>query len=326
MLLGIDTEKDMDKILGLECSTLLLEEVSEIKFEQYQLLISRLRENKCKQNRIIMCCNPSLKKFWVHQMFVEHKNPLDGNELKDFTAYVEKLNPEDNLDHLSSTYIDNLKQLVGRSKLRFYNGDWMDEVEGSLFKYDFIQNNRKSIKEYERIIIGCDPAVTSKNTSDDTGIVVCAKQDNDYYVLCDESFKGSPGEVVDKIISLWHKYSAKTYIEQNQGGDWLTAAVSKANPECPIEGIHHSIGKLGRAEPISFLYERNLVHHTEIFTDLESQMCAFTGNDKDKSPDRMDALVIALTQLSRTKELDTNFGDAYEKAISMNAGMYIEKD
>jgi phage terminase large subunit-like protein len=328
LCLGCDTEKETDKILGIETSTLFVDEITELSYEQFGVLQSRLAEKKCKSNKTIVCCNPTSRKSWVYKLFIEHKNPVSGEEMKNFNPFIKKLNPGDNAENIADGYIEVLKNLSDRQKLRFYDGEWLSEIEGALFKFDFIERNRKKESEYEQILVSVDPAVTNTDKSDETGIIVVGKKGEDYYVLRDESGKYSPVEAARKIVALRRLYKAnKVVCETNQGGDFILSAISQQDKECPVYGVHQKVGKLIRAEPVAFLYEKNKVHHIACFPELEDQLISYNGTGS--SPDRLDALCTGISELSNTKELDLHFGDAAEKNYNvgnMGGGMYIEKD
>ena len=316
MCVGIDNELSMDKLLGIECSTIFIDECTEVSYDQYQLLVSRMREKICKQNRILLCCNPTSKKSWIYKFFCEHKDPKSGESIP-INPFVIQMNPIDNKDNISEDYIKQLEQLSSRQRMRFLNGEWLSDVEGALFKFEDIEKNRKEEKEYERIIIGVDPAVTNNENSDETGIIVAGMKNDHYYVLRDESGKLSPSEVVNKIVALTRLYKAdKIIVETNQGGDWLLDSISHKDPHAPLEGKHQKVGKLIRAEPVAFLYEKGLVHHIKQFIELEDQLISWAG--KGDSPDRLDAMVITIGELSYNGEpkLDLTFADNISHQLS----------
>lgn len=305
LCLGCDQE---EKILGLECSTYFIDESTEITYEQYQLLLSRLREDKCKRNKVILACNPTVKDNWLYKLFIERKNPTNGNAIENFDPFVIKLNPNDNKDHLPVDYFDTLKNLSDRARMRFWEGEWCSQVEGALVKYDDIENNRsKALEEYDNMVLAIDPALTNTEKSDETGLVICAKKDDQYYVIRDESLRGLPNEVVSKILEIRKGYPiSMCYLETNAGGAWLSSAISNASPECPITEVHHKIGKLMRLEPVGFLYQKGLIHHVGCFTELEDQLVQFNGNPIPHD-DRMDALVIGIKALQDDIKIDIDF-------------------
>jgi len=151
-----------------------------------------------------------------------------------------------------------------------------------------------------RVVVGIDPAVTSGDDSDSTGIIVAGiSADNNFYVLADETIKASPQEWATKAATAFDAWKADRIIaEVNNGGDLVLHLLSSVRPNIPVKKVTASRGKAVRAEPISALYEQGRVHHVGYFSDLEEQMCEWEPGVSKDSPDRMDALVWALTELS----------------------------
>ena len=311
IFLGVDDLKQMDKVLGIEVATILVDECTEITYEQWNILESRLAQkvHGCR-NKMIACCNPTTISSWIFKYFVKGKSPVSGEDLHVTTNYLQ-MNPMDNIENIADGYISTLEGLSERQRKRFLLGEWLADIEGALWNSDLIEPYRTSdMSEWDRIIIGVDPAVTSKKTSDMTGIIVCGKLSDRYYVIDDSTIKGSPKQVTQKVLALRKTYDAdKVVIETNQGGDWLMFGIEELDRTCPVVGINHRKSKIIRAEPISYLYERGLVSHCGTFTDLEGEMCSYTGNPNEESPDRLDALVIAMRELADEIQLDMTFGE-----------------
>ena len=170
---------------------------------------------------------------------------------------------------------------------------------GGMWKYDDIENNRVAYApELTRIIVGVDPAVTSGSNSDETGIVVAGIAANgQIYVLADKSLKGTPAEWGSRVVTAYHEYNADRVIaEVNNGGEIIESMLRNIDRNIPYESVRASRGKQIRAEPIAALYEQGKVHHVGRFPRLEEQMCNWLPGEK--SPDRMDALVWAISHLS----------------------------
>jgi predicted phage terminase large subunit-like protein len=152
---------------------------------------------------------------------------------------------------------------------------------------------------FERVVVGVDPATTFGPDSDETGIIVAARgHDQHGYVLDDLSGRYPPEEWARRAIGAYRRYSADRVVaEVNQGGAMVEATLRSVDPAIPFTAVHASRGKMTRAEPISALYERGLVHHVGVFGPLEDQMTSYDGARAGGSPDRLDALVWALTEL-----------------------------
>lgn len=160
-------------------------------------------------------------------------------------------------------------------------------------EFDF--NNR-----FHRIVIGVDPAMTHHENSDETGIIVAGLGvDNHFYVLDDLSGRYRPTEWAEKVGEAYAYYKADRVVaEVNQGGDLVEATLRLVHRRLSYKGVRATRGKIVRAEPIAALYEKGRVFHRQCFQKLEDQMCRFTGERHEGSPDRLDALVWALTELA----------------------------
>lgn len=153
---------------------------------------------------------------------------------------------------------------------------------------------------YERVVVAIDPATTSNENSDETGIIVAGVHNDHAYILEDGSIKGTPNEWAEAAVKLYHKHQADIVVgEANNGGDMIEAVIKNVDRNVNYTKVTATRGKARRAEPITGLYEQQRVHHVGVFHELEEQMLGFdpTLGDKQKSPDRMDALVWALTEL-----------------------------
>lgn len=188
---------------------------------------------------------------------------------------------------------------VGRQEL---HAEILDEVPGALWQRSMIEKCRiRQPPELARIVVGIDPAVTSKEDSDETGIVVCGRDYNNHgYVLADISQRSSPETWARNAIDAFKTWQADRIVaEVNKGGYELIQGILRVvNPLIPYHGVRATRGKATRAEPIASLYEQGRVHHVGPFDALEDQMCMFTpDNAAGNSPDRVDALVWAFTEL-----------------------------
>ena len=155
-----------------------------------------------------------------------------------------------------------------------------------------------------RIVVAVDPAVSTSEGSDETGIVACGIDEaGRFYVIDDQSGRYAPHEWAQRAINTYHRWNAdRIVIEANQGGAMVESTLRHVDPNVPVRTVNASRGKVTRAEPVSALYEQGRVSHVGSFPELEDQMCAFTSdfnrNTAGYSPDRVDALVWALTSLS----------------------------
>jgi predicted phage terminase large subunit-like protein len=150
-----------------------------------------------------------------------------------------------------------------------------------------------------RVVVAIDPAVTSGETSDETGIVVCGKGvDGHGYVLADLTCRMSPDGWARRAVDAYDRYRADRIIgEVNNGGDLVAHTIRTVRQSIAFTAVHATRGKRTRAEPISALYEQGKMHHAGSLPELEDQMCAYTPDGYDGSPDHVDALVWGMTEL-----------------------------
>jgi predicted phage terminase large subunit-like protein len=179
--------------------------------------------------------------------------------------------------------------------------EWLDDIPGALWNWSMIhtvQNN--DIPDLHRIVVAIDPAVTSSEDSDETGIIVVGRADeNTFYVLADYSGRYSPDEWASKAINAFETHRADRIIgESNNGGEMIEYTLRTVDTSVPYTSVHASRGKRMRAEPIAALYEQGKVFHAPNLATLEEQMVTWSP-DSVSSPDRLDALVWALTDLSQ---------------------------
>ena len=204
----------------------------------------------------------------------------------------------DNLENLAPNFRAQILAryegtTLGRQELE---GQLLDDLPGALWK-------RKDIRYREptdliRIMVAIDPAVSSKEDSDETGIIVGGINANKKgFVLADGSLRASPEQWASKAIMLYRQFNADLIVaEKNQGGDLVASTLRTVDPNVPVKLVNASKGKHTRAQPISSLYEQERVYHCKQFQELEDQMCTWLQDD-EKSPDRMDAMVWLFTEL-----------------------------
>ena len=304
LLIGLDDKERTERVLGQEFSTIFLNEISQIPYSSVQIALTRLAQKSELVNKVYYDCNPPQKSHWAYRLFVKKINPVDNTALANPGNYVYmQMNPEDNLVNISEDYIENtLKSLSHREQERFLYGNFRDDNPYALFKHETIDTNRIATalgQRFERVVVGVDPAVTSADSSDDTGIVVVGIRDGHYYVIADYTCNASPLIWAGEVVKAYHVHKADRIIgEVNNGGDLIETTLRTVDPSISFRKVTATRGKAVRAEPIAALYEQGKVHHLGAFQELEDQMCEWVPNDpKAPSPDRMDALVWAITEL-----------------------------
>jgi predicted phage terminase large subunit-like protein len=225
---------------------------------------------------------------------------------------------------LAKSAVDALERRYGGTRLGRQEllGEFVDEIEGALWRIEWIDNNRRSELPYieneatkilnvPRIVIAVDPAVTANADSDETGIVVAGLGgDGDYYVMSASGYRLPPQQWAMKALEAYDHWQAdKIVCEVNNGGDMVIETINRAcegmGRSANVHSIRASRGKTLRAEPIAALYEQGRVHHVGIFEEAEDQMCAFpVAVEHD---DMVDALVYALSDLSNEGQPNVRF-------------------
>jgi len=190
---------------------------------------------------------------------------------------------------------------LGRQEL---NAELLEDTPGALWSQGLIDGTRISAApELTRIVVAIDPAATSGEDADETGVVVVGQdKDGQGYVLADCSGRYTPIEWARIAISVYRTHHADRIVaERNNGGDMVEATLRMVDQNVPVTTVWASRGKVTRAEPISALYEQGRMHHVGTFPQLEDQMTNFTSDfDREAagySPDRLDAMVWAATEL-----------------------------
>ena len=211
----------------------------------------------------------------------------------------------DNSGNLSSAYLDTILGVYEGTRLAKQElyGEMLDSIEGALWTIEMIGKGRQNLLPAHTPlrVIGVDPSV-AENPRDSCGIVVCASTaDRDLYkrhawVLEDATIHGSPEVWANKVVEMARRWGAPVVAEVNQGGALVTNAINAIDPNVKVFEVHSKHGKQLRAEPVVLAYEQERVHHIGYIAELEDQMTAWIPGE-GKSPDRVDALVHALTAL-----------------------------
>lgn len=217
----------------------------------------------------------------------------------------------DNKENLSPRFIREIERRYAGTRLGLQeiDGEVVDDIDGALWKRAWIDDGRVvRYPDLKRIVVAVDPPASSRETNKsaegpaECGIVVAGLgTDGHGYILADYSTTGTPDEWAGEVIAAYTKLKADLVVgEVNNGGEMVghtirTAAKMAGMGHIPYEAIHASRGKQIRAEPISTLYKNGHVHHVGFLADLEFQQCNWVPGEK--SPDRLDACVWAITKL-----------------------------
>lgn len=210
----------------------------------------------------------------------------------------------DNAANLAAPFLRKIQKRyegtrLGRQEL---NAEILGDIPGALWRQvDLDMYRRSEEPETRRVVVGVDPAVTNSEDSDEHGIIVAASTPDDAGVILeDASLKGSPTDWARRAVKMYHKYEADCIVaEVNQGGDMVEHTIKTVDANVKVKKVRATRGKHVRAEPIAALYEQGRVAHVGNFPELEGQMTQMTsaGYEGEDSPDRVDALVWAMTDI-----------------------------
>jgi phage terminase large subunit-like protein len=208
--------------------------------------------------------------------------------------------------NLAPSFLDNVLARYGGTRLgrQEIDGEIIEERPDALWSRAMLEACRvTSAPELARIVVAVDPPASSSKGADACGLVAVGVHDNGtIYVLADETAGGlSPAAWARRAVSLWRRLQADCLVvEVNQGGEMVKAVIREADRGVPVSSVHATRGKYVRAEPVAHLYEQDRVKHAGAFPALEDEMCDFglDGLSGGGSPDRLDALVWAVTALS----------------------------
>lgn len=295
-----------------DVSTWVIDEAEELIDETVFDKINLSIRTKGVQNRVIIVLNPAKKTHWIYKRFFEGYGVISGfNGVKDDVTYIHTTYL-DNLSNLDQTFIDEMNRLKALN-IKKYNhialGEWASvNEEEALWRQEVIDSTRVTeCPPLKRIVVAIDPAVTSKDTSDETGIIAAGIGfDDELYVLEDKSGIYTPTDWCKASIMLYNKWKADRIIgEVNNGGDLIESLLRTIDKNIPYKGVHATRDKFTRAEPISALYEQGKAHHVGRLLELEYEQTSWEAKKGDKSPNRIDALVWAGTELQVAKDFFT---------------------
>lgn len=220
--------------------------------------------------------------------------------VKDASVVTTRGATYDNVKHLAPQFIDRIRAQYEGTRLgrQEIYGELLEDTPGALWTPAQIEALRvREAPEMRRVVVGVDPSVTT--LGDEAGIIVAGVGiDGHGYVLADASLQASPHGWGSAAVKAYHTYSADRLVaEINNGGEMVELTIRTIDRHVSYKGVHASRGKRTRAEPVAALYEQGRVHHVGMLPSLEDEMCTWSTLDDAPSPNRMDALVWALTEL-----------------------------
>lgn len=279
------------KIGSFDADFIFVDEAVECTEADWMMLLGRLRHNAAGWQQIGAATNPADPNHWLKARFDQ------GGLYLHASTFDNALTPD--------SYKQRMAALTGIYAARYAEGQWV-AVEGALWAMDdfrYREPPQHGVSghleaDYIRVLVGVDPAVTYGPDSDETGIIVAAKGgDGNGYVLDDQSGRFSPPDWAKRAIRAHDEHQADAIVvEVNNGGDMVESTLRAVGFEGAVIQVRATRGKRLRAEPIHSRYREAKIFHLRRFATLEAQMIGFTP-ESNVSPDRLDALVWAFTEL-----------------------------
>lgn len=236
--------------------------------------------------------------------------PLLKELISRSSTWITKGSTWENRENLSPVYYSEvIAPLMGtRLGRQEIEGEILDDVQGALWTRAILEDSRvkdpQLIPDFQRVVVAIDPSGTrgeEGNDNDLVGMIVAARgTDGHAYVIEDLSCDLAPAHWGQRAVHAYREHQADRILaETNFGGAMVENVIKTIDKRVPFKELHASRGKVARAEPVSALYEQRKVHHLKPMPKLEDQMCMMTseGYTGEGSPDRVDALVWALTEL-----------------------------
>ncbi len=224
---------------------------------------------------------------------------------KNSFTYLTKGSTFENKENLAAKFIETMKATYVNTHLGQQElfGEIVISNNNSLWKNENIQYKEIGNDSMKRIVIGVDPAVTSNENSDETGIIIAGiGHDEKIYIMDDLSGRYKASEWVKIVSKAYEQYGASRVVaEVNNGGDLVEGMIRSVSKYISYSSVRAIRGKISRAEPVALLYESSNVYHFRRFAILEEQMCNMSYDSEtinNQHDDRVDALVWAVTELT----------------------------
>ena len=239
--------------------------------------------------------------------------PLVKALLADRRVALTRAGTDVNAFNLSPAFLKSVVAAYAGTRLgrQEIDGEMVEERQDALFAREMIEAARVAPDKapaLARIVVAVDPPASSGKRADQCGIIVAgADGEGGFYVLEDATLGGAkPDQWAARAVAAYRRHEADLVVaEVNQGGEMVAAVIAEVDATVPVKPLRANRGKALRAEPVAALYAQGRVRHAGVFPALEDEMCDFGprqeggfGLSSGRSPDRLDALVWALTELS----------------------------
>lgn len=281
-----------DKVLSTEYDLIYWVEATEGSEAEWETAGGRLRHGEMPYTQLLGDCNPAGPNHWILRRMRMGRLLLLPTTLKDNPAYWQN----GQWTEAGRAYLARLSSLTGIRRKRYVEGLW-EAAEGALWSYGMITHAPAAVP-MARIVIGVDPSGGAGERNDEVGIVAAGLgADGRGYVLADRSGRYTPDQWAREAVGLFDRLKAdRVAAESNYGGAMVESTLRTVRKNLPVTLVHASRGKAIRAEPVAALYEQKRVDHVEEFPQLEDELVSWAPGDA-RSPNRLDALVWALTDL-----------------------------
>jgi len=221
--------------------------------------------------------------------------------LNDPNTAVTRGSTYDNQANLAAAFFDQIVRKYEGTRLgqQELMAELLDQAEGALWTRELLEQTRLgTYPTLTRIVVAADPSVTSTENADECGMIVGGVAGEHGYILEDLSKRMSPAATSRNAVNAYELWGADRIVaEANNGGDWIELGIRQVNKNVGYKKLHASRGKSARAEPVAALYEQKRVHHVGAFPELEDELCSWEPNSGMPSPNRLDAVVWAVTEL-----------------------------
>ncbi len=324
---GLDTGDRTDGLLGSDWNTVHFDEANEMLAEGMQTARTRLSLRTLGMdgktlciNRTFATVNPTYKTHHLYRTYVEKHDVFQNLPMPEVQSRLynwTRINPIDNLDNLGEDYMAELSSLSPAHRKRFLEGEWSEESKDALFKLADINKNRIGSYEeigrinFDKIVVAVDPAVSSGEKADMTGIVVIGwtrphandrRTSGQYYILEDRSLVGTPDDWAQAVYDAYNHWRADLVVgEVNNGGDLVESNLRTVSRVIPFKKVWASRGKAIRAQPVVALNESGDLHIAVSLPELEGEMVGWNPNSGEASPNRLDAMVWGVTACMKEK-------------------------
>jgi phage terminase large subunit-like protein len=283
------SSSEPESLRGYQFDTLVCDELGSWKYQEQTWDMAQFGLRLGKAPKCVIATTPK-------------PHPLIKRLTQDPTCIVTRGSTYENKDNLAAAFLNAILgkyegTRLGRQEIY---AEILEDVEGAIWNRDWIEDNRhKEAPELIKVVVGVDPS--GSVNGNECGIVVAGMdKERQFYVLADYSILGTANEWANAVVDAYNKFGADSIIaERNYGGDMVQSVIANASDSLiNIKMVTATRGKAVRAEPVAALYEQGKVHHVGNLSALEDELTSWVPGESKNSPNRLDALVWAITALS----------------------------